>query len=156
MRASAGLLVYRNRPDETEVLLVHPGGPFWASRDLGAWSLPKGQIEDGEEPLAAAIREFKEETGLWIEGSYRALSPIRQRSGKVVHAWIVEGDFDVTSVTSQLFSMEWPPRSGRFQEFPEVDRAAWFPLAEARRRLIEAQVDFIDQLAYILANPLAT
>lgn len=145
-RASAGLLVYRRRPSGLEVFLVHPGGPFWTRKDYGAWSLPKGQIEDGEDPLSAAIREFREETGHEASGDFRALVPVRQRSGKLVHAWMVEGDYDAARITSQTFEMEWPPRSGRLRSFPEVDRAGWFSLAEARKRLIPAQASFIDQL----------
>jgi predicted NUDIX family NTP pyrophosphohydrolase len=153
MRASAGLLVYRRRAAIVEVFLVHPGGPFWSRKDEGAWSVPKGQIEDGEEPLDAAIREFGEETGFQAAGDFRPLTPVRQRSGKLVHAWMVEGDYDASKVTSHTFTMEWPPKSGRQQEFPEVDRAAWFSVEEARVRLLEAQVSFVDQLVEALALP---
>jgi predicted NUDIX family NTP pyrophosphohydrolase len=144
------LLVYRRRGGSVEVLLVHPGGPFWSHKDAGAWSLPKGRIEEGEDPLAAAIREFREETGFPIKGDFRPLAPITQRSGKVVHAWAVEGDCDPSAIHSQTFSMEWPPKSGRMREFPEVDRAAWFSLDEAKLRLLTAQSAFIDQLRRML------
>ena len=150
IRASAGLLMYRRRPAGIEVFLVHPGGPFWARKDAGAWTVPKGQIEDGEEPLAAALREFREETGFSADGTFHPLAPVKQRSGKLVYAWMVEGDCDPSKVTSQLFSMEWPPKSGRLQEFPEVDRAAWFSLEQARIRLLAAQVNFIDQMVRVL------
>lgn len=143
-KTSAGILLYRNDP--REVFLVHPGGPFWAKKDLGAWSLPKGEFSEGEDPLAAARREFAEETGFPIDGSFRPLQPLKQPSGKVIYAWAVEGDCDAAAVKSNLFTMEWPPRSGRMQQFPEVDRAAWFPLAEARQRIIKGQLGFLDQL----------
>lgn len=153
IRPSAGLLLYRRRPAGIEVLLVHPGGPFWSRKDAGAWTVPKGQIEDGEEPLAAAIREFHEETGFEVSGDFHPLAPVKQRSGKLVYAWMVEGDCDPSKVTSQPFSMEWPPKSGRFQDFPEVDRAGWFSLEQARIRLLAAQVNFIDQLVEVLGRP---
>ena len=120
---SAGLLLYRFRDGNLEVFLVHPGGPFWAKKDLGVWSIPKGEIDEGEEPLGAARREFEEETGFSPEGTFRELTPVRQRSGKIVHAWAVEGDCDPTALRSNTFTLEWPPRSGRMQEIPEVDRA---------------------------------
>jgi predicted NUDIX family NTP pyrophosphohydrolase len=152
-KMSAGILLYRRRGG-LEVFLAHPGGPFWAKKDLGAWSLPKGEFEEGEAPLAAAIREFTEETGFPIAGDFHQLTPIRQRSGKTIHAWAVEGDCDPEALRSNTFSMEWPPKSGRHQEFPEVDRAAWFDLAEARRRILPAQADFLDQLVRILGSGL--
>jgi predicted NUDIX family NTP pyrophosphohydrolase len=142
---SAGLLLYRRR-GELEIFLVHPGGPFWAKKDLGAWSLPKGEFEEGEEPLAAAKREFIEETGFSVEGEFHRLEPLKQRGGKVVHAWAVEADCEASQIRSNLFSLEWPPKSGRMQQFPEVDRAAWFTIDEARRRILLSQVGFIDQL----------
>jgi predicted NUDIX family NTP pyrophosphohydrolase len=145
-KTSAGILLYRRRGDELEVFLVHPGGPFWAKKDLGAWSLPKGEIEEGEEPLTAARREFTEETGFTIEGDFRPLRPQKQKSGKTIVAWAVEGDCDPAQLRSSMFSMEWPPRSGRQQEFPEVDRAAWFPLEEARQRINSGQATFLDEL----------
>jgi predicted NUDIX family NTP pyrophosphohydrolase len=127
---------------------VHPGGPFWAKRDDGAWSIPKGEYEDGEEPLAAALREFEEEVGSALDatGELIALGDIRQKNRKVVTAWAAEGDVDASAVRSNTFEMEWPPRSGQQQEFPEIDRAEWFSLARARAKLIEAQVAFLDRL----------
>lgn len=148
-KTSAGLLLYRRR-GELEVFLVHPGGPFWAKKDTGAWSLPKGEFMDGEDPLQAARREFTEETGLTIDGEFRRLEPVKQSGGKVVHAWAVEADCDVTRVRSNLFSMEWPPKSGRMQQFPEVDRAQWFNIAEARQRIIAGQLGLLDQLTAAL------
>ncbi len=149
--SSAGLLLYRRRA-QPEVFLVHPGGPYWARKDLGAWSLPKGEFDSGEDPLEAAKREFREETGFTADGEFRALTPLEQRSGKLVHAWAVEGDCDPAHVRSNTFTMEWPPRSGRMQEFPEVDRAAWFSLADARRHIIAGQAGFIDELAELLGS----
>jgi len=147
-RKSAGLLLFRRTPSGVEVLLVHPGGPLWAKKDEGAWSIPKGEIDANEEPLAAARREFEEELGSPVSGEFIALAPIRQASGKVVHAWAVEGDFDPATFTSGMFSMEWPPRSGRQQEFPEVDRAEWFSLDDARRKINKAQIELLDQLVH--------
>lgn len=146
-RISAGLLLYRLGADGPEVLLVHPGGPFWRSKDLGAWSIPKGEAAEGEDLLAAARREFHEETGFAAEGPAIPLGEIRQRGGKHVHAWAVRGDADPARLRSNPFEMEWPPRSGEIASFPEVDRAAWFGLAEARRRILPAQAAFLDALA---------
>ena len=145
-KTSAGILLYRRRGGEIEVFLVHPGGPFWAKKDLGAWSLPKGELEEGEDPLAAAVREFTEETGFAVSGEFRPLPSQRQPSGKIILAWAVEGDCDPAQLRSGVFEMEWPPRSGRRQEFPEVDRGAWFTLDEARQRIIAGQVPFLDAL----------
>jgi len=146
-RRSAGLLLFRRRNHELEVLLIHPGGPLWVKKDEEAWSIPKGEIEDGEDPLAAARREFNEELGSPVSGEFIELAPIRQASGKLVHAWALEGDFDPATLTSGLFSMEWPPRSGRQQHFPEVDRAEWFTIGEARRKINKAQIALLDQLS---------
>ncbi|MFZ1997698.1 MAG: NUDIX domain-containing protein [Solirubrobacteraceae bacterium] len=152
-RRSAGLLLFRSGED-LEVLLVHPGGPFWAQRDLGAWSIPKGECEDGEDPLATARREFGEELGTPApQGEPLELGEVRQKAGKTVLAWAIAGDLDPEQITSNTFTMEWPPRSGRSQEFPEVDRAGWFGLAEARERINPAQVVLLDRLSEALSCP---
>ena len=153
-KLSAGLLVYRRTGGELEVLIVHPGGPFWAKKDDGAWSVPKGEYEPDEDPLGVALREFEEEIGAEPPDHATAVSlgELRQPSGKVVRAWAVEGDLDVSEVRSNTFEMEWPPRSGRTQEFPEVDRAGWFGLEEARRKLLRGQVGFLDRLEELLAG----
>lgn len=144
---SAGILLYRVRDHGPEVLLVHPGGPLWARKDAGAWSIPKGEYGADEEPLSAARREFHEELGSPPPaGEPLDLGEIRQRSGKRVRAWALPGDLDVSGVTSNPFELEWPPRSGQIREFPEVDRAAWFPLAGARERINPAQADLLDRL----------
>jgi predicted NUDIX family NTP pyrophosphohydrolase len=145
-KRSAGLLLHRRREGALEVLLVHPGGPFWEKRDLGAWSIPKGEIDAGEEPLAAARREVEEETGLCASGPFEALGSVRQRGGKDVLAWAAAADFDPAQLRSATFELEWPPRSGRRRQFPEVDRAAWFTLPEARRRILPAQLPLLDRL----------
>jgi predicted NUDIX family NTP pyrophosphohydrolase len=146
-RSSAGILLHRGADDALEVLLVHPGGPFWARRDAGAWSIPKGEYSDDEDPLAAARREFAEELGSEPPpGEPSDLGEIRQKSGKVVHAWALAGDLDASEIHSNTFSLEWPPRSGRMSEFPEVDRAQWFALDLAREKLNPAQVAFLDRL----------
>jgi predicted NUDIX family NTP pyrophosphohydrolase len=145
-RTSAGLLLYRRRDGALEVFLVHPGGPFWARKDAGAWSIPKGEIDPMEKPLAAARREFTEETGFPAEGLFLPLPPITQAGGKIVRAWAVEGDVDPADLRSNTFAIEWPPRSGRQQTFPEVDRAAWFPIDVARRKINPAQAALLDEL----------
>jgi len=148
-RRSAGILLYRRAGQEPEVLLVHPGGPFWARKDDGAWSIPKGEYGDDEEPRAAALREFEEELGTKAPGHAEGLldlGEVKQRSGKVVIAFALEGDLDPDRITSNTFPMEWPPRSGRTQEFPEVDRAGWFAPAEARTKLVSAQAELVDRL----------
>jgi predicted NUDIX family NTP pyrophosphohydrolase len=145
---SAGILLHRRRDGVREVLLVHPGGPFWAKRDAGAWSIPKGEYADGEDARACALREFEEELGtpLASQSELVDLGSVRQRNGKVVTAWAVEGDLDATAARSNTFEMEWPPRSGRRQVFPEVDRAEWFSVDEAREKLIPAQAALLDRL----------
>jgi predicted NUDIX family NTP pyrophosphohydrolase len=144
---SAGLLLYRQIDGGLEVLLVHPGGPIWARRDAGAWSAPKGEYAAGEAPLSAARREFEEELGVAPpDGPVEDLGEVRQKSGKVVRAWALPGELDAGAVHSNTFSMEWPPRSGKLQEFPEVDRAQWFTVDEARRRINRAQVELLDRL----------
>ena len=150
---SAGILLYRRRGDGLEVLLVHPGGPFWSKRDLGAWSIPKGEHEPGEAPLAAARREFQEEIGVAPpDGPTEDLGEIRQKGGKIVHAWGLEGDLDATAILSNTFSVEWPPRSGKLIDVPEVDRAEWFALEEARARINPAQVDLLERLVGAVAG----
>lgn len=148
--ASAGLLMYRRRGERLEVLLVHPGGPFWRHRDAGAWSIPKGEIDDAEDPLEAARRELEEETGLRPEGPFLELPTVRQKAGKVVRAWAFEGDWDPAELRSNTFRVEWPPKSGRTAEFPEVDRAEFFDLATAREKLNAGQVPLLDHLARAL------
>lgn len=145
------MLLYR-RGEAIEVLLGHMGGPFWAKKDSGAWSIPKGEYESDEEPLAAARREFAEELGSSPPAGvdYRELGSVRQSGGKVVTAWAVEGDLDASGIVSNTFEIEWPPRSGRVQAFPEIDRVAWFTLADARERIVRGQVDFLDRLGALL------
>lgn len=150
-KTSAGLLVYRLREGRLQVFLVHPGGPFWARKDLGAWSLPKGEFTEPEDPLEAARREFQEETGFDLEGPFEPLTPRRQSTGKIVHAWAVEGDLDPRQVRSNTFLLEWPKGSGRQKEFPEIDRADWFDLEEAKRHILPGQAGFLDELAGLRA-----
>ncbi len=145
-KQSAGILLYRIRDGKTEVMLVHPGGPFWAKKDKGVWSIPKGEFENGESVQDAALREFKEETGAGIEGIFVELTPVKLKSGKLIHAFALEHDFDVSTLKSNTFPMEWPPKSGKTQEFPEVDKGAWFDVDTAREKLNPAQVAFIDEL----------
>ena len=149
-KKSAGLLLFRRR-EGLEILLVHPGGPLWAKKDEGAWSIPKGEIDPDEDPLAAARREFEEELGSSVTGDFVTLAPIRQASGKLVYAWAVEADFDTATFASGTFSMEWPPRSGRQQEFPEVDRAEWFTIDEAKRKINKGQVPLLDECEQLIA-----
>lgn len=148
-RKSAGLLMYRMRDEQAEVFLIHPGGPFWARKDEGAWSIPKGEFAD-EDPLDAAKREFQEETGFAASGIFKPLDPIRQTGGKIVHAWAVEGDCDAGAIKSNTFKMEWPPHSGLQKTFPEADRAAWFPLPQAGERILKSQRPLLDQLELML------
>jgi predicted NUDIX family NTP pyrophosphohydrolase len=150
-KESAGVLLYRRRDGTPEVLLVHPGGPFWAKKDLGAWSIPKGEITPGEDALTRAKAEFEEEIGMALEGVFASLPPCRQAGGKRVQAWAVEGDLDPVHLRSNTFLLEWPPRSGRQQEFPEVDRAEWFDLATARTKIIPGQLPLLDKLEEMLA-----
>ena len=146
-KTSAGLLLYRRVDGVLEVLLVHPGGPYWARKDEGVWSVPKGEYEAGEDPLEVARREFEEELGAAPpDGTPSPLGEIRQAGGKIVTAWAQEGDLDVTDVRSNTFEMEWPPRSGRMQEIPEVDRAEWFSIEDARAKLNRGQLPFLDRL----------
>ena len=145
-KKSAGLLLYRQGAEGLQVLLVHPGGPFWAKKDDGAWSVPKGEFSDEEDPLTAAKREFEEETGTEPTGDFLPLKPLKQPGGKLVFAWAVRSDFDPANLKSNTFSMEWPPKSGKFREFPEIDRAGWFGVESARRKMLSGQVGFLDQL----------
>jgi predicted NUDIX family NTP pyrophosphohydrolase len=144
--SSAGLLMFRRRHSGLEVLLVHPGGPFWRKKDLGAWSIAKGEYTEGETALEAAKREFEEETGIKPAGEFIPLDEIRQPSGKIITAWAFEGDCSPKEIRSNLFTMEWPPKSGKTQEFPEVDRAAWFSPEDARTRILKGQAGFLDRL----------
>ncbi|MGE0359639.1 MAG: NUDIX domain-containing protein [Vicinamibacterales bacterium] len=145
-RTSAGLLLYRVRAAGLEVLLVHPGGPFWAAKDAGAWSIPKGEVGADEGPLQAAIREVREELGIELTGPFEPLTPVRQAGGKLVHAWAIAAEVDPAAIVSDTVELEWPPRSGRRQTFPEVDRVEWFSLDEARRRILSGQRPLIDEL----------
>jgi predicted NUDIX family NTP pyrophosphohydrolase len=145
-KTSAGLLLFRDTPEGRRVLLAHPGGPLWAKRDDGAWTIPKGEVDGGEDPLTAARREFAEEMGQAVEGDFIPLGEIRQASGKRVVAWAIRAEFDPASLKSNLFSLEWPPRSGRQQQFPEVDRAEWFDSATARRKILLAQLPLLERL----------
>ena len=147
--------MYRLRHGGLEVLLVHSGGPYWANRHWHAWSIPKGEIDPGEDAFAAAKREFEEETGQFPQGEFKVLQPIRQASGKQVFAWAFEGNFDPVQLHSNTFSIEWPPRSGTLQEFPEVDQAAWFPIEEAKKRIIKAQSQCLEELAVIINSNIA-
>jgi predicted NUDIX family NTP pyrophosphohydrolase len=150
-KQSAGILLFRRSTGALEVLLVHPGGPFWANKDEHAWSIPKGECLPDEALVATARREMAEETGVLIGGDLLPLGELVQPSGKVIHVWAAEQDFDPASLSSNTFQLEWPPRSGKLREFPEVDRAGWFTVEAARRKLLEGQVDFIDRLATLLA-----
>ncbi|MGH8799017.1 MAG: NUDIX domain-containing protein [Casimicrobiaceae bacterium] len=152
-KISAGILLYRIRDHALQVFLVHPGGPYWARKDDAAWSIPKGEAAQGADLLATAYAEFHEETGLRLQGEPVALAPLRQPGGKLVHAWAAQGDIDAASVQSNAFTLEWPPRSGRMQQFPEVDRAGWFELATARQKLVVGQRGFLDQLQHRLGLP---
>jgi predicted NUDIX family NTP pyrophosphohydrolase len=147
---SAGILMYRRGNDGVAVLLVHPGGPFWSKRDLGAWSIPKGELDRGEDPETGAAREFQEELGVAVSGQLLPLGQIRQRAGKVVHGYALEGDLDMDAVRSNEIAIEWPPRSGRMIQVPEIDRAEWFALPLARQKILEGQQPFIDRLEALL------
>jgi predicted NUDIX family NTP pyrophosphohydrolase len=150
-KQSAGLLLHRTTNSQLEIFLVHPGGPFWAKKDDGAWSIPKGEFEPDEDPLTAAQREFQEETGFTQTGPFAPLTPVKQSGGKLIHAWAVEAPrLDPSAIRSNTFSIEWPPRSAQSRKFPEVDRAAWFPLPQARAKILKAQLPLLDQLQQIL------
>ena len=150
LKKSAGILMYRLRNEVLEVLLVHPGGPFWTKKDIGSWSIPKGEYTNTEDPFTVAKREFEEETSFQVDGDFTPLTPLKQPSGKVVSAWTVGGDCDASKIKSNTFLMEWPPRSGKKQEFPEVDRAEWFTIDTAKKKLLKGQVGFIEELCKLL------
>ncbi len=151
-KKSAGILMYRRNDNGLQVLLVHPGGPFWAGKDSGAWGIPKGEFESDEDPLDAAKRELMEETGFSVEGDFVRLDPVRQPSGKIIHAFAVEKDYDPSNFKSNTFTMEWPRGSGKTREFPEVDKAAWFTLSEVRQKIIKGQYPIVLQLLNILGE----
>jgi predicted NUDIX family NTP pyrophosphohydrolase len=151
-KTSAGILLYHHQNGVLQVFLVHPGGPFWAGRDIGAWSIPKGLIDPGEDPLEAALREFREETGFSVGNHFMQLSPVKMRSGKTVLAWAAEGDCASSAIKSNTFTMEWPTGSGRQQEFPEVDRAGWFDLEEAKKKINPGQAGLLDELQLLLSK----
>jgi predicted NUDIX family NTP pyrophosphohydrolase len=151
-KLSAGILMFRKRESTLQLFLVHPGGPFWRNKDAGAWSIPKGEYEEGEDPLDAAKREFLEETGIEADGEFLPLGEIKQPSGKVITAWALEGDCEPSAVRSNMFSMEWPPKSGRQQEFPEVDRADWFTANEAKEQIVKGQTGLIDRVVALISS----
>ena len=150
MKFSAGLLVYRVRNGNLEVFLIHPGGPFWDNKDAGAWSIPKGEPDDEEESLQAARREFLEETGFDAPGPFSKLNPVKQSAQKTVEAWAMEADYDPLKFKSNTFEMEWPPKSGQIQSFPEADKAEWFTIKEAREKILKGQLPLLDQLEELL------
>jgi predicted NUDIX family NTP pyrophosphohydrolase len=150
LKQSAGILLYRMTDEQLQVFLVHPGGPFFRKKDEGAWSIPKGEYVDGEEPLVAAQREFEEETGQTIRGNFVKLQPVKQKSGKVVQAWAVEGDIDHNAIISNLFEIEWPPKSGKKVSFPEIDRAGWFTIDIAKQKIIPGQMELIEELEKLI------
>lgn len=147
MKKSAGILLYRIKDNNLEILAVHPGGPFWAKKDTNAWSIPKGEFTDDENPLDAAKREFTEETGITISGNFIELTPIKQNSGKIVYAFAMQGDLDPQNIKSNTFEMEWPPKSGKKQTFPEIDKGEWFNVTLAKQKLIASQIPLVDELA---------
>ena len=152
MIKSAGILVFRRKSRTTEFFLVHPGGPFWKNKDAGAWSIPKGEFDDGENPLKAAQREFEEETGIAVDGDFIELKPVKQKSGKMVYAWACEGDVDHTIIRSNTFPLEWPPRSGRYIDVPEVDKGEWFTYEKAKEKMNPGQVPILEELQAILSK----
>ena len=149
---SGGILMFRRKAAQPEFLLVHPGGPFWARKDRGAWSIPKGVYKDGEDPLSAAKREFHEETGAYAAGDCIPLGSFQQRSGKIVSAWAIEGDFDVKQFKSNMFAMEWPPKSRRLKEFPEADRIGWFAPEEAMQKILKGQIPILKKIFTLIAD----
>lgn len=152
MKKSAGILVYRHRNKKIEFFLVHPGGPLWAKKDAGAWSIPKGEYEESEDPLKAAQREFEEETGQTVSGKFIELTPFKLKSGKTIYAWAVEGNVDEENISSNTFEMEWPPRSGKRKAFPEVDKAGWFDAEKAKEKLNERYAGMIDEAVGLITT----
>lgn len=150
-KTSAGILLYKQGREGLQVFLVHPGGPFWKNKDAGAWSIPKGEFAEGEDPLKAAIREFLEETGQQVSGDFLELKPIKARSGKLIFAWALQGDIDPDNIVSNTFPLEWPPRSGKFIDVPEIDKGAWFPLDTALEKINVSQAAFIMELSAVLS-----
>lgn len=149
-KKAAGILLYRQTGSSVEVLLIHPGGPFWAKKDEGSWSIPKGEISENEDPLMAAQREFQEETGFSVQGPFISIGSVKQSSGKVVQAWACAGNVDASAIQSNNFNLEWPPHSGKYQDFPEADRAEWFSLTEARKKILKVQLPFLENLEQLL------
>ncbi|MCI0443604.1 NUDIX domain-containing protein [bacterium] len=149
-KRAAGILLYRKEGSSIEVFLIHPGGPYWANKDEQSWSIPKGEFLDNEDPLTAAQREFQEETGFSLQGPFISIGSIKQSSGKVVQAWTAEGNLDASAIQSNSFRLEWPPRSGKYQDFPEADRGDWFSLAQARKKLLKVQLPFLENLERLL------
>lgn len=150
---SAGILLFRMINEQLQLFLVHPGGPFWKKKDLGVWSIPKGEYTDAEDALAAARREFQEETGIAVSGDFIKLQPVKQKSGKIIHAWALEGNVDPSTISSNVFTMEWPPGSGKRQQFPEVDKAEWFCVEEAKQKINPAQAALISELQNYIGKP---
>jgi predicted NUDIX family NTP pyrophosphohydrolase len=149
-KKAAGILLYRKKGSSLEVFLIHPGGPFWSKKDESAWSIPKGEFLENEDPLTAAKREFQEETGFSVEGPFVSIGSVKQSSGKVVQAWACEGDVDASAIQSNTFQLEWPPHSGKYQDFPEADRAEWFPMDVARQKILKVQLPFLQNLEHVL------
>ncbi len=145
-------MMYRSPEGALEVFLVHPGGPFWVKKDLGSWSIPKGEFDPNEDPLASAKREFEEETGFAAVGEFKPLAPLKQPGGKIVHAWAFEGHCDPKAIRSNTFTIEWPPRSGKVKAFPEVDRAEWFTVDAAKKKILKGQVGFLEELQHLLGS----
>lgn len=150
MKKSAGILLFRRLNNKIEFFLVHPGGPFWKNKDEGAWTIPKGEMEEEEDGLATAKREFKEETGIEIDGNFRELTPIKQKAGKMVYAWAIEGNIDANNITSNSFKLEWPPKSGKWINVPEVDKAGWFSIEESKQKINPAQIPLINELSELI------
>jgi len=149
-KRAAGILLFRKNGSSVEVFLIHPGGPYWANKDKQSWSIPKGEFLENEDPLTAAQREFQEETGFSVQGPFTSIGSIKQSSGKVVQAWAAEGNLDASAIQSNSFSLEWPPHSGKYQDFPEADRGDWFSLAEARKKILKVQLPFLENLEQLL------